>query len=128
MKIRHTKSSSGRTHRLTITHPASGNYEKIPGKVETVTLRYREAPRYDDQVQGDLIRKYWREGGTVSPIGRIPDSPSVDPALDEEEATRGRLTLAQVADVAMERFHLHMEADEVRALSESAVEADRKTR
>jgi hypothetical protein len=85
VKIRHTKSTSGRTHRLTVTHPPTGNWKKVPGKVEVVTLRYTSAPRFDDQVQGDLVRKYWAEGGKVWPIGRVPESPRIDPALDEEE-------------------------------------------
>jgi hypothetical protein len=57
-------------------------------ETQTVTLCYREAPRFDDQVQGDLIRKYWAEGGTVRPIGIVPESPLIDPELDELEAKR----------------------------------------
>jgi hypothetical protein len=85
MKIRHTKSTSGRTHRLTVTHPPTGNWKKVPGRVEVTTIRYQTTPKFDDQVQGDLIRRYWARGGKVKPIGRVPFSPLVDPALDAEE-------------------------------------------
>ncbi len=128
VKIRHTRSTSGRTHRLTLTHPDTGNYKKVPGRVEIVELRYATSPRFNDQVQGDLIRKYWAEGGQVSPIGHIPFGGEVDPELDKEESERNTPSPARVADIAMEHFHLHMEAHEVRALIESAIEADRKIR
>ena len=66
----HTKSTSGRTHRLTV-----GD--------ESVMLRYPSPPAYDDQVQGDLVRRYWFEGGKVRPI--VPMPCTVDPSLDAEE-------------------------------------------
>ncbi|MDZ4234974.1 MAG: hypothetical protein U1C73_14740 [Dietzia sp.] len=91
-KIRHTKSTSGRTHRLTVATAAQRPV------VRMVTLTYREAPQFDDQVQGDLIRKYWADGGTVSPIGTIPDSPRIDPELDAIEAERGRPTPRAIAE------------------------------
>ena len=78
----HTRSRSGRTHQLTIN-----------GTV--VTLRYRTAPQFDDQVEGDLVRKYWAEGGTVSPIG--PIGCRYDDALDLDERERELLTPEQIA-------------------------------
>lgn len=67
--IRHTMSTDRRTHALTV------------DDVVTI-IRYKTAPKFTDQVQGDLVRKYWAEGGEVSPIGRIINSPTVDPKLD----------------------------------------------
>lgn len=67
----HTKSTSGKTHRLT-----SGD--------KHVTLRYRETPAFDDRVQGDLWRKMQDEHHLVV---RWPSSgmATVDPALDAIE-------------------------------------------
>lgn len=103
-KIRHTKSTSGRTHRLTVvvTH-YEGNRSVFPDtkpRVEStvITKRYKTVPEFDDQVQGDLIRQYWAEGGTVKPIGRIPDSPRVDPDLDVEERENSRPTPRAIAE------------------------------
>lgn len=80
--IRHTKSFDGRVHRLTHTGAPTGNLRKIPGAIHYVELRYRTAPRFDDQVQGDLIRKFWKEHpGVQDVIGRVPFSPQIDPAL-----------------------------------------------
>lgn len=90
VKLRHTRSTSGRTHVLTVTHPAMGNWKKIPGRVEIVTLTFKETPAFDDQVQGMLIRKYWAGGGKVSPIGIVPDGVRIDPELDTAELERGR--------------------------------------
>lgn len=84
MSLKHTKSPSGKTHRLThkTAHP-------VP--VETaVTLRYLQAPQYDDQVQGDLIRKMQREHGLAMGVGILPvtieldlrDSDQQEPSLD----------------------------------------------
>lgn len=58
--MKHTKSPSGKTHALT---SRTG---------EAVVLRYRERPQFDDQVQGDLIRKYRAETGDPTPIGILP--------------------------------------------------------
>lgn len=58
--MKHTKSPSGKTHRLT------------DRKGESVTLRYRERPQFDDQVQGDLIRAYRTKTGSGEAIGIIP--------------------------------------------------------
>lgn len=76
--MKHTKSPSGRTHRLT--EPRSGLH---------VEIRYRNAPQYDDQVQGDLARKFTRE---IHPIvlGMVPvhvdatllDAGQIAPSLD----------------------------------------------
>ena|SRR6478735_2496194 len=101
--IRHTKSTSGRTHRLTVTRKRFyGNRQvfDIEPQVTThvVTKRYKTAPQFDDQVQGDLIRQYWAEGGDVTPIGRIPDSPRIDPTLDAEERELGQPTPRQIAE------------------------------
>lgn len=58
--MKHTKSPSGRTHRLT---ERNG---------DAVTIRYQTTPQFDDQVQGDLVRK-WRD--TYAPnthVGILP--------------------------------------------------------
>ena len=57
--MKHTKSPSGKTHRLT------------DRQGESVTLRYRERPQFDDQVQGDLIRSYRTKTGSGATIGRL---------------------------------------------------------
>lgn len=102
VKIRHTKSTSGRTHRLTVTtRKGHGAFQTVPESNEithAVTLRYKTTPTYDDQVQGDLIRKYWAEGGKISPIGRVPEGVQVDPELDAEELERGRPTPRAIAE------------------------------
>lgn len=58
--MKHTKSPSGKTHRL---QDEKGTY---------VVLRYRHRPDFDDQVQGDLIRKYREKTGSARPIGVLP--------------------------------------------------------
>jgi hypothetical protein len=67
----HTKSPSGRTHVLT-------------DKGLSVTLRYHEAPRFDDQVQGDLMRKFQREVNPKFTAGIIPVK--VDPTIIDRGA------------------------------------------
>lgn len=97
VRIRHTKSESGRTHRLTVTVV----HEGIGRTDETITtLRYKTTPAFDDQVQGDLIRKYWAEGGCVSPIGRLAQGgmATVDPELTKEESERGKPTPRAIAE------------------------------
>lgn len=76
--MKHTKSPSGKTHRLT------------DRKGESVTLRYRERPQFDDQVQGDLIRAYRTKTGSGATIGRLDtfvdaallDKGQQEPSLD----------------------------------------------
>ena len=69
--MKHTKSPSGRTHRL---QDEKGTY---------VVLRYRHRPDFDDQVQGDLIRKYREKTGSPRPIGTLPVH--VDAALLDKD-------------------------------------------
>lgn len=87
MKIRHTKSTSGRTHRLTVKAPDTGHFKLVPGEIRTVTLNYREAPAWDDQVQGDLLRKFERQYPGILPnIGIVPGGVAIDRGLDMIEA------------------------------------------
>lgn len=67
MTFKHTKSPSGRTHALTDTKTG-----------QSVTKHYTTKPRFDDQVQGDLIREFSR---TIFPvvIGVLPVR--IDPEL-----------------------------------------------
>lgn len=76
--MKHTKSPSGRTHRLT------------DEKGTSVVLRYQTKPRFDDQVQGDLIRAYREKTGSGRAIGILPvhvdaallDADQTEPSLD----------------------------------------------
>lgn len=69
MTLKHTVSPSGKTHRLT--DPKSG---------ASVQLAYTTKPRFFDQVQGDLIRKFSSEIFPVV-IGMIPVH--IDPGLQD---------------------------------------------
>lgn len=73
MSLKHTKSPSGKTHRLTY------KTAHQPPQVTEVTLRYRESPQFDDQVQGDLLRKMQRDYGLAYGVGRL--STYIDPDL-----------------------------------------------
>lgn len=99
-KIRHTKSTSGRTHVLTVTTRYGRNLAF--SRTHTVVKKYKTAPQFDDQVQGDLIRQYWAEGGQVSPIGRVPGGVTIDPVLDEREKEAANPTPRQVAEACWE--------------------------
>lgn len=116
-KIRHTKSTSGRTHVLLI--------DDKP----VIALRYATAPQFDDQVQGDLIRQYWAEGGEIKPIGLIPDSPRVDPRLDKEESEHALPTPASVATDVLNahaiRSHWQRSGAQIHDLIVEAIEKDR---
>jgi len=76
--MKHTKSPSGKTHRL---QDEKGTY---------VVLRYQTKPRFDDQVQGDLIRAYREKTGSGRTIGVLPvhvdaallDADQTEPSLD----------------------------------------------
>ncbi len=93
MQIRHTKSTSGRTHVLTATNGQ---------RTESVQIRYATAPEFEDQVQGDLVRKMWvtvADGfDFTGPIGIVPGGVTVDPSLDIEERDGGRPTPRAIAD------------------------------
>lgn len=73
MSLKHTKSPSGKTHRLTHKSP-----HPVP-VVRSVTLHYRERPQFDDQVQGDLIRKMQAEHNLAWGVGSL--YVSIDPDL-----------------------------------------------
>ena len=45
MTVRFTKSTSGRTYRLTHVGATTGYWARIPGRVTSVTTRYVTAPR-----------------------------------------------------------------------------------
>lgn len=83
--LRHTKSPSGRTHRLTHTGGRTGNlrvFPGVPGTVTETTIRYKSAPRFDDQVQGDLIRRFENEHPGILPaVGILPVT--IDPNLSD---------------------------------------------
>lgn len=122
MSIRHTKSTSGLTHRL-----------DVHGTM--VTIRFREIAHndhvHDEQVEGDLVRKYWREGGTVKPIG--PVGCRIDPDLDAEEIERRRLTPEDVAEAAIKAAPWRADRTaimewQVQILIASAIKADRAQR
>ena len=83
--IRHERSTSGRVHHLV-----------IDGDV-VATKHYMVGPKFDDQVQGDLIRAYWANGGTIRRIG--PVGTSINKALDDLDGMPSRLTPEQVAEV-----------------------------
>lgn len=128
-KIRHTKSTSGRTHRLTVTKPG-----RTP---MVVSLRYQSAPLFDDQVQGDLIRKFWDtyDFHTTGPIGRVPDSVRIDPACDEEErgwAKPAERSPEDVADAVLDAHRIQprwvRNREQIKSLIAEAVAADRATR
>lgn len=89
--IRFTKSTSGRTYRLTHTGRPTGNWAKVPGRITSVTTRYVTAPQFDDQVLGDLIRKFWAQHPDVAlpPIG-ILGKARLDRGLDLIEEERDR--------------------------------------
>ena len=88
MTVRFTKSTSGRTYRLTHTGRPTGNWAKIPGRTMSVTTRYVTAPQFDDQVLGDLIRKFEaRHPGILPPIGILGNA-RLDRGLDLIEEIR----------------------------------------
>ncbi len=99
MTLKHTKSPTGRTHRLT--DPKSG---------QCVTKHYVETPRFDDQVQGDLIREFSR---TIFPvvIGILPTS--IDPMLRDKgqkapnlDYLRGYLAGLTAKEMGAQRTHV----------------------
>ncbi|QIQ63677.1 hypothetical protein SEA_NIKE_97 [Microbacterium phage Nike] len=85
---KHTKSTSGRTHRLT--------YQD-----QSVQRQYREAPKFDDQVQGDL----WRHARDSYGQWPWPSSGQaiIDPALDALERDRLRPTPEQRAQQVLDK-------------------------
>lgn len=118
MAITHTKSTSGRTHRL-----------NVNGTV--VELRYREVAHndhiHDEQVEGDLVRKYWKEGGVVTPIGII--GCRIDPALDAEEKDWDRLSPEQIATTVLKAARWDPEThDQLHRMIARAVRMDRDQR
>ncbi len=128
-KIRHTKSTSGRTHRLTVT--------KTGQEPMVVSLRYQSTPLFDDQVQGDLIRKFWNTFGFqhTGPLGRVADSPRIDPACDEEErgwAKPAERSPEEVAEAVLDAHHIQprwvRNREQIKSLIAEAVAADRATR
>ena len=67
----------------------------IPGEERTITRSYKTTPRFDDQVQGDLLRAFEREYPGILPrIGMLPVT--VDPTLGEPEE-RPRPSVEEVA-------------------------------
>lgn len=69
--VRHTKSPSGRTHQLQVTSK---------GRTQSVNLRYKTAPSFDDRVAGDLIRKFQQTVDPKFAVGYLA-APTVDPDL-----------------------------------------------
>lgn len=128
-KIRHTRSTSGCTHRLTVTMH-SGHYERRTWN-HTVQLRFITPPRFDDQVQGMLIRKFWSEipnGFAITgAIGIVPGGVTVDTELDQEE----EIPPALMARMLYQKVFGDREtitADEALSFASSLVRADRGMR
>ena len=115
--MKHTRSTSGRTHRLT--HGSA-----------FVELRYTQAPRFTDQVQGDLIRKYHSTYDENVRVGVLPCT--VDTSLDALERERRSHTPECVATVALAAADWEPDyrptQDEVASLIRAVVRVDRSER
>lgn len=112
----HTKSTSGRTHRL-----AAGDI--------TTTIRYKTTPQFDDQVQGDLVRRMQSEHPTLALSWPSSGMATIDTALDVTERDRSRPTpeqrAQQVLDNHVIRDDWKRDGAQIRKLLIEAIELER---